>query len=232
MLFGLFPIYSASVFIFSNPLDLVKLFGSRSRVKLLEKLVIEDTVGRSSTGFFIRELCRDTDEQINAVRRELMNLEALGILKSYEQNKKKYYAMNRTSLIYNDIREMFLKSYNVLGPVKDFFKGRKNLDLVTISESILDFRNETTNNIVDIFIIGEEISFFVIVSRSKQVSKVNSVLWRCLQNKSLPIKLNHIWIKPLQILKGFFRLNNKWHRASLLDRLSLFHRRGVYFYSF
>lgn len=155
LLFDLFPIYSASVFIFSNPLDLVKLFGSRSRVKLLEKLVIEDTVWRSSTGFFIRELCRDTDEQINAVRRELMNLEALGILKSYEQNKKKYYAMNRTSLIYNDIREMFLKSYNVLGPVKEFFKGRKNLDLVTISESILDFRNETTNNIVDIFIIGE-----------------------------------------------------------------------------
>lgn len=155
LLFSSFPIYSALVFIFLASLDLVKLFGSRSRVKLLEKLVIEDTVGRSSTGFFIRELCRDTDEQINAVRRELMNLEALTILKSYEQNKKKYYAMNRNCAIYNEIREMFLKSYNVLTPVKEFFKGRKNLDLVTISETILDFRNETTNNIVDIFIIGE-----------------------------------------------------------------------------
>ncbi len=136
-------------------MDLVKLFGSRSRVKLLEKLVIEDTVSRSSTGFFIRELCRDTNEQINAVRRELMNLEHLGILKSYEQNKKKYYMMNRSCLIYNEIREMFLKAYNILVPIKDFFKWRKNLDLVTISEAILDFRNETTNNIVDIFIIGE-----------------------------------------------------------------------------
>lgn len=151
----LFPYTPLQYLFFSFFVDLVKLFGSRSRVKLLEKLVIEDTVGRSSTGFFIRELCRDTDEQINAVRRELMNLEALTILKSYEQNKKKYYAMNRNSLLYNEIREMFLKSYNVLLPVKDFFKGRKNLDLVTISETILDFRNETTNNIVDIFIIGE-----------------------------------------------------------------------------
>lgn len=136
-------------------MDLVKLFGSRSRVKLLEKLVIEDTVAKNGTGFFIRELCRDTDEQINAVRRELMNLEHLGILKSYEQNKKKYYTMNRTCVIYEQIRDMYLKSYNVMVPIKDFFKWRKNLDLVTISEAILDFRNETTNNIVDIFIIGE-----------------------------------------------------------------------------
>ena len=136
-------------------MDLVKLFGSRSRVKLLEKLVIEDTVAKSGVWFFIRELCRDTDEQINAVRRELMNLEHLGILKSYEQNKKKYYAMNRNSLIYEQIRDMFLKAYNIMVPIKEFFKWRKNLDLVTISEAILDFRNETTNNIVDIFIIWE-----------------------------------------------------------------------------
>ncbi len=136
-------------------LDLTKLFGSRSRVKLLEKLIIEDTVSRSSTGFFIRELCRDTDEQINAVRRELMNLENLGILKSYEENKKKYYSMNRNCLLYLEIKEMFLKSYDVMEPVKAFFKGRKNLDLVTVSESVLDFRIETTNNIVDIFIIGD-----------------------------------------------------------------------------
>jgi DNA-binding transcriptional ArsR family regulator len=124
-------------------------------VKLLEKLIIEDVVSRSNTGFFIRELCRDTDEQINAVRRELMNLEALGILKSYEENKKKYYSMNRNCIFYNEFKEIFLKSYNVLEPIKAFFKGRKNLDLVTVSESVLDFRLESTNNIVDIFIIGE-----------------------------------------------------------------------------
>lgn len=50
---------------------------------------------------------------------------------------------------------MFLKAYDVITPIKNFFKGRKTLDLVTVSESILDFRNDSTNNIVDIFIIGE-----------------------------------------------------------------------------
>lgn len=136
-------------------LDLVKLFWSRCRMKLLEKLVIEEVVSGSGNGFFIRELCRDIDEQINSVRRELMNLEDLGILKSHEENKKKYYALNKTCLIYNELIEIFLKTYDVLEPVKEFFKWRKNLDLVTVSESVLDFREQGSNNIVDIFIIGE-----------------------------------------------------------------------------
>jgi glutaredoxin-related protein len=114
--------FSFSTLLTFDHLDLVKLFGSRSRVKLLEKLVIEDTVAKNGTGFFIRELCRDTDEQINAVRRELMNLEHLGILKSYEQNKKKFYTMNRNCPIYEQIRDMYLKSYNVMIPIKEFFK--------------------------------------------------------------------------------------------------------------
>ena len=46
-------------------------------MKLLEKLVIEEVISKNNTGFFIRELCRDIGEQINSVRRELINLEAL-----------------------------------------------------------------------------------------------------------------------------------------------------------
>lgn len=103
-------------------MDLTKLFGSRSRVKLLEKFVIEDVVSHSKTGFFIRELCRDLDEQINAVRRELINLENLGLLKSYEKNKKKYYMLDKNSLFYPEISEIFLKTYDVLTPIKQFLK--------------------------------------------------------------------------------------------------------------
>lgn len=151
LLYSLLQIF----FLPSFSVDLTRLFGSRSRVKLLEKFVIEDIVTSSKTGFFIRELCRDLDEQINAVRRELMNLENMGLLKSYEENKKKYYMLNKNCPIYPEISEMFLKAYDVMVPIKEFFKGRKTLDLVTVSDAVLDFRNETTNNIVDIFIIGE-----------------------------------------------------------------------------
>lgn len=58
-------------------LSLIKLFGSNSRTKILEKFFIEHATGNGKSGFFIRELCRDLDEQINSIRRELINLEEI-----------------------------------------------------------------------------------------------------------------------------------------------------------
>lgn len=63
--------------------------------------------------------------------------------------------LNKNSELYPEISEMFLKAYDALSPLKQFFKGRKTLELVTVSEALLDFRNESTNNVIDIFVIGE-----------------------------------------------------------------------------
>ncbi len=136
-------------------MQLAKLFGSKSRTKILEKFVIENVSGNGKTGFFIRELCRDLDEQINSVRRELMNLEDLGILRSKEENKKKVYFLNRHCPIYPEITEIFLKNYDPIGPIEEFFKGRKTVSLVTVSEGLKDLLSTPSNRIVDIFIIGE-----------------------------------------------------------------------------
>lgn len=134
---------------------LSKLFGSNCRAKILEKFFIEHSVSSDTTGIFIRELCRDIDEQINSVRRELMNLEALGILKSREENKKKFYNINRSCAIYDELSEIFIKTYNPMEPLKAFFKGKRNLSLITIADSIRYITDTKSNNIVDIFIIGE-----------------------------------------------------------------------------
>jgi len=134
---------------------LSKLFGSNCRAKILEKFFIEHSVSSDMTGIFIRELCRDIDEQINSVRRELMNLETLGILKSREENKKKFYNINRSCPIYNELSEIFIKTYDPVEPLRAFFKGKRNLSLITIADSIKTITNVKSNNIVDIFIIGE-----------------------------------------------------------------------------
>ena len=84
-----------------------------------------------------------------------MNLEALGILKSREENKKKFYNINRTCPIYAELSEIFIKTYNPIEPLKEFFKGKRNLSLITIADSLKQITNLKSNNIVDIFIIGE-----------------------------------------------------------------------------
>lgn len=135
--------------------NLVKLFGSNSRTKILEKLFIEHATGNGKTGFFIRELCRDLDEQINSVRRELMNLEDIGILRSREQEKKKFYFLDKNCVIFRELLDIFMKTYDPINPIEDFFKWKKWIELITVSGRVRDLLSEPSNQIVDIFIIGE-----------------------------------------------------------------------------
>lgn len=67
-----------------------QLFGSKTRVKLLQLFLANP--GRS---FYVRELTRKIDEQINSVRRELANLTGIGIVTSDSVNNKLYYEVNQ-----------------------------------------------------------------------------------------------------------------------------------------
>ncbi|EKE30342.1 MAG: putative transcriptional regulator [uncultured bacterium (gcode 4)] len=133
-------------------MNLAKLFGSNCRAKILEKFVLEYKIHDDNAWFFIRELCRDIDEQINSVRRELINLEELKILRSKEENKKKFYFLNKNSIVFNEIVEIFIKNYDVMEELNKFFKWRKNIELITVAENIVDLQRSTTN-VVDIFVI-------------------------------------------------------------------------------
>ncbi|MBP8017137.1 hypothetical protein KAZ01_03965 [Candidatus Gracilibacteria bacterium] len=148
-------------------MNLSKLFGSKCRAKILEKFVLEQKMSKENSGFFIRELCRSINEQINSVRRELMNLENLKLLKSKEENKKKFYFLNRNSSIFNEIMEIFSKNYDPTEELKKFFKGRKKIELIAVSEGLSIIDNKT-NNIVDIFVIGDldKIEFNNFLSRT------------------------------------------------------------------
>lgn len=62
---------------------LSKLFGSTSRVRIL-KFFLSHPDGR----YYIRQVARDLDLQLNSVRRELENLEQFGLLKSTYATKE------------------------------------------------------------------------------------------------------------------------------------------------
>lgn len=93
------------------------LFGSKTRLKLLRLFYREP-----EKPFFVRELTRLIDVQINAVRRELELLLLAGLLEETEvQNSslekrnpsaslRKYYRLNRASLLYPEIQSLLLKA--------------------------------------------------------------------------------------------------------------------------
>jgi len=84
---------------------LKRLFTSNTRIKLLTLFLLNP-----DEEYFIRELTRKLDEQINSIRRELDNLKKLGLLKSKMKNRKKFYIVNKQFVIFNDLRNIVIKA--------------------------------------------------------------------------------------------------------------------------
>lgn len=79
-----------------------QLFGSKTRVKLLGLFL--NNPGRA---FYVREITREIDEQINSVRRELANLVSVGVVVSSEENNKVYYEVAQDWRFYQQLHDMF-----------------------------------------------------------------------------------------------------------------------------
>lgn len=78
------------------------LFGSKTRVKLLHLFL-----NNPNRAFYVREITRKIDEQINSVRRELANMLSIGIIKSETSNNRLYYEINQDYPHYKPLHEIF-----------------------------------------------------------------------------------------------------------------------------
>jgi len=99
------------------------LFGSKTRLKLLRTFF-----RKPDDSFYVRELTRILDVQINAVRRELELLVKSDLVqeskdKSLDKEKKngsslrKYYRINKESILYPEMQALLVKA-QVLGERK------------------------------------------------------------------------------------------------------------------
>lgn len=79
-----------------------QLFGSKTRVKLLQLFY-----SNPNRSFYVREITRKIDEQINSVRRELSNLLSIGIITSDTNNNKLYYEVNQKFNYYQPLSAIF-----------------------------------------------------------------------------------------------------------------------------
>ena len=109
-----------------------KLFGSKTRAKLL-RLFFENP----EKSFYVREMTRVIDEQINSVRRELLNLESIGIIKNETFDNKVYYSANSKHPFHRPLVDIFSKKIDstrekdvkestwedYCRPVKNYLKG-------------------------------------------------------------------------------------------------------------
>ncbi len=109
-----------------------KLFGPKTRAKLL-RLFFENP----EKSFYVREMTRVIDEQINSVRRELLNLESIGVIKNETFDNKVYYSANSKHPFTRPLVDIFSKKIDTsrdkdikettweeyCRPVKHYLKG-------------------------------------------------------------------------------------------------------------
>ena len=89
------------------------LFGSKTRVKLLGLFM-----NNPDRSFYVREITRNIDEQINSVRRELANLVRIGIITDKSVDNRLYYQVDTKFKYYHALHEMFADDSEVVSGAK------------------------------------------------------------------------------------------------------------------
>lgn len=124
---------------------LKKLFTSSVRVKILDLFF-----HNQDQEFYIRELTRVLDEQINSVRRELDNLKKIGILKTKTKNRKKYYFINHEFLFIEELKNIFLKASSQNTGLTQKITKLGNISFLILSGNFVE-----TESDADLLVVGE-----------------------------------------------------------------------------
>ena len=124
------------------------LITSKTRTKLL-RLFLDNPVEM----YHVREVVRRVDEEINAVRRELILLEKKGVLKKEPRANRVYYYLDKSYLFFPDLIRINAKTSR-LGA--DIIKNRMKLGKIKyamLSGKYVTGSRENPEN-VDLLVVG------------------------------------------------------------------------------
>ncbi len=137
---------------------LEQLFGSKTRIQLLYLFF-----NNPEKSYFVRELTRLLNVQINSVRRELINLGAIGIIQTAQETarsrammenpgirEKKYFKLNPSFILCAELKNLFLKSQLIVE--RDYIQ--KILGSGKIDYFILTGKFTAVDSLVDMLIAG------------------------------------------------------------------------------
>ena len=129
---------------------LEKFLVSQVRVKILRTMLM-----RPSEQFHIRGLVREVGTEINAVRRELKNLESAGLLFSRKSGNRVYYALNIHSTYYPEFLALVAKEFGLGSNIILGLKNLGDIKFAVLSKSFAGKRRKSSSLDVDLFVVGK-----------------------------------------------------------------------------
>lgn len=122
---------------------------SRVRVKMM-KLFFTDP----EEMYYVRQITRKINEEINAVRRELDKMLNYGLLRSEQRGNRLYYSLNQRYLYFQELQQMVIKSTGLGKKIRKLRRKLGTLDLVMFSGRFVR-RLPVRQNELDVLVIGE-----------------------------------------------------------------------------
>lgn len=122
---------------------------SKVRVKMLELFFRNPTAL-----YYVREITREIDEEINAVRRELDRMEEAGIVKSEKRGNRLYYFLNKQYDFYPELLRLASKATGLGAAIKKHRKEIGNPKYVMFSGKFAQHKARAVDE-VDILFVGE-----------------------------------------------------------------------------
>ena len=145
------------------------LFGSKTRVKLLYLFL-----NNPEKSFYVREITRMIDEQINSVRRELANMVSVGIVQQDAIDNKLYYSVNEDYPYIKPLAAIFSdkNTEDGMGAAssvswKDSLGRMRGLRLAIISGKLV----VGSSSAVDLLLVGDDMSAVTIKNLVKKIEK-------------------------------------------------------------
>jgi DNA-binding transcriptional ArsR family regulator len=108
----------------------------------------------TDASFHVRGLVRILDEEINAVRRELLNLQDAGILISQKEGNKLVYKLNKKCPILWELRSIFYKESSIGKAILKAVESVDGVQVAVLTESFIKKNYENPTD-VDFLFIGD-----------------------------------------------------------------------------
>lgn len=122
---------------------------SRVRVKMVELFF-----ANTKELYYVRQITRLVNEEINAVRRELDRMLTAGILKSEQRGNRLYYQLNPRYVFYQELRQMVAKSTHLGRKIRRLRRKLGTLSFVMFSGKFVSGERPNQGE-VDVLVIGD-----------------------------------------------------------------------------
>jgi DNA-binding transcriptional ArsR family regulator len=122
---------------------------SKVRVKILQLFF-----SQQGNLFYVREITRLINEEINAVRRELDRMLGFGLLKSEQRGNRLYYRLNDRYLFHQELRQMVAKTTGLGAKIIQLKRKLGTLQFVMFSSKFAGGIAPTQGE-VDVLVVGD-----------------------------------------------------------------------------